>query len=71
MSKKKKTGFPKDLWIIQGEDRMNWGDGGYRVAGPMPREEAQAEYDRLTENGTTKTAQDQSALSYYVMRQVG
>ncbi|MCL7744273.1 hypothetical protein LV476_04815 [Guyparkeria hydrothermalis] len=70
MSKKKKTGFPKDLWVIEGVDRMNW-DDDFRVAGPMPREEAHAEYDRLTENGTTKTAQDKSALSYYVMRQVG
>ena len=70
MSKKKKTGFPEDLWGIEGEGRMNWGDG-FRVAGPMPREEAQAEYDRLTESGTGKTAHDKSALSYYVMRQVG
>lgn len=37
----------------------------------MPREEAQAEYDRLTESGTTKIPHDKSALSYYVMRQVG
>lgn len=70
MSKKKKTGFPKDLWVIESKDHMNWDDDS-RVAGPMPREEAQAEYDRLTDDGTKNTPHDKSALSYYVMPQVG
>ena len=70
MSKKKKTGFPDDLWVVEHKDKMNWGDDS-RTAGPMPREEAQAEYDRLTENGTKNTPHDKLALSYYAMRQVG
>lgn len=71
MSKKKKTGFPDDLWSIYFFDRFAWGSDEVLVAGPMPREEAKAEFNRLTDDHTKNTEHDGKAMTYYKLRQVG
>jgi len=54
MSKKPKTGFTQALWVVEYIDRMNCSDSFEGQA--MPREEAEAKYAALTDNGTRKTA---------------
>ncbi len=39
MSKRKKTAFPEDLWVVEYVDQMDW-DGNFESE-PMPREEAE------------------------------
>lgn len=66
MSKKRKTGFPKDLWVIEYVDRMHR-SGGFSTE-PMSRAEAEAELARLTEQGSRATEHDREALEYYQLR---
>ena len=67
MSKKPKTGFTQALWVVEYIDRMNCSDSFEGQA--MPREEAEAKYAALTDNGTRKTAQDKKSMGYYQLRQ--
>ena len=67
MSKKPKTGFTQDLWVVEYIDRMNRSDSFEGQA--MPRAEAEAKYAALTDNGTRKTAQDKTSMGYYQLRQ--
>lgn len=67
MSKKAKTGFTKDLWVVAYVDRMTPSDSF--EGEPMSREEAEAKFAKLTDNGTRKIAQDKHCLGYYQLRQ--
>lgn len=66
MSNKRKTGFPKDLWVVEYVDRMH-GAGGFNSE-PMPRTEAEAELARRTEQGKRATEHDKEALGFYQLR---
>ena len=69
MSKKHKTAFPKDLWVVEYIDRMD--RDGEHVSESLSREAAEALYAERTSNGTRATAKDKFAMGYYVLRQVG
>lgn len=67
MSKKKKTGFINDLWVIVLVDQMDWDVGHQVIAGPVDREKAFAEFDSLTDGGTKKVGPKDTV--YYQLRQ--
>ncbi len=67
MSKKRKTGFPEDSWVVEYIDKMNPSDSF--EGEPMSRSEAEIKYADLTENGTQKTEQDKTCLGNYRLRQ--
>lgn len=66
MSKRKKTGFPNDLWVVQYVDRMNWSDS--YDSEPMPRAEAERKLAELTDNRTKHTERGQNTF-YYTLKQ--
>ena len=68
MSKRRKNAaLPEILWVLEYIDHMTPSDSFAIEA--MPREQAEARYAQLTENGTRKTTKDKSALGYYQLRQ--
>jgi hypothetical protein len=68
MSKRRKNAaLPEVLWIVAYIDNMTPSDSFDGEA--MPREQAEARYAELTENGTRKTTKDKSALGCYQLRQ--
>ena len=68
MSKRRKNAaLPEVLWIVAYIDNMTPSDSFDGEA--MPREQAEARYAELTENGTRETSKDKSALGYYELRQ--
>ena len=68
MSKRRKDeALPEVLWIVAYIDHMTPSDSF--DGEEMPREQAEARYAELTENGTRKTAKDKSVLGYYQLRQ--
>ncbi len=66
MSKKRKTGFPNDLWVVEYVDRMHGSDGFSTE--PMPLVEAEAELARRTDQGKHATEHDKKAFGYYQLR---
>lgn len=70
MSKKRKTGFPDDLWGVFLIDEFDWDSDIFTVAGPIDRESAHAEYEKLTAGGTRETERDKHAFTYYVLRRI-
>jgi len=68
MSKRRKNAaLPEVLWIVAYIDNMTPSDSF--DGEEMPREQAEARYAELTENGTRKTTKDKSVLGYYQLRQ--
>ena len=66
MSKRKKTGFPDELFVVVSVDRMN-PENSFESE-PMAREMAEKEYNDLTDNGKRKTPQDKNCLQHYELR---
>ena len=68
MSKRKKNAdLPEPLWVIEYIDCMTPSDSF--DSEEMPREQAEARYAELTENGTRNTVKDKKVLGYYQLRQ--
>ena len=68
MSKRRKNAaLPEVLWIVAYIDNMTPSDSF--DGEEMPREQAEARYAELTENGKRKTTKDKSVLGYYQLRQ--
>ncbi len=70
MSKKKKTAFPEGLWAVFLVDRFDWEASDIQVTELLSREEAEAEYRRLTDNGRSMTYKDKDAFEWYDLRPV-
>ena len=66
MSKRKKTGFADELFVVVSVDRMNPEDGF--KSEPMAREMAEQKYNDLTDNGKRKTPHDKNCLQHYELR---
>ena len=71
MSKKKKTGFPLDLWRVDYYDTWSWRGGlddcddeSYKGE-ELPREEAERQYAELTKGGTQSTEHPHDGAGYY------
>lgn len=69
MSKKKKTGFLKDLWRVDYIDRMDWDES--RQGAELSREDAERLYNELTSGGTKHTERDKHCVGYYRLVQTG
>jgi len=68
MSKRRKNvALPEVLWVLEYIDHMTPSDSFEIEA--MPREQAEARYAQLTENGTRETSKDKNALGCYQLRQ--
>jgi hypothetical protein len=68
MSKRRKNAaLPEVLWVLEYIDYMTPSDSFEIEA--MPREQAEARYAQLTENGTRNTVKDKKVLGYYQLRQ--
>ena len=68
MSKRRKDeALPEALWVIEYFDRMTPSDSF--DSEEMPREQAEAQYAELTENGTRNTIKDKKVLGYYQLQQ--
>jgi hypothetical protein len=68
MSKRKKNAALREvLCVLKYIDRMTPPDSFEIEA--MPREQAEARYAQLTENGTRNTVKDKKVLGYYQLWQ--